>query len=141
MEQTKTKEFIKWVDSDYSVGINIIDDHHKVLLGLINEIYQSFMERKHLTVTAEVLGKLEEYARFHFAFEERIFNQIGYALAKEHIVEHRAFTTQIAIYKTQVATGVDATFSISNYLRGWLLNHISKEDKKYAPLFKKAGII
>jgi hemerythrin-like metal-binding domain len=141
MDNSNRYVFIKWDDASYSVQIKTIDDHHKVLLELINDIYGSFMQKKHLSSTAEILEKLEEYARFHFAFEERIFNQIGYPLKQEHIKEHRAFTDQIKQFKDQMASGVDATFSISNYLRDWLKVHIQLEDRKYAPLFKKAGII
>lgn len=140
METNKAKEFIKWADADYSVGIKTIDDHHKELLKLINQIYQSFMERRHLDVTADILGKLEDYARFHFSFEEKVFGQIGYQLKAEHIAEHRAFTNQIKAFKDQVASGFDATFGISNYLRDWLKNHIHTEDRKYAPLFKQHGV-
>lgn len=139
--ENKRYVFIKWDDANYSVDIKTIDDHHKVLLDLINEIYGSFMEKKHLSATAEILAKLEDYARFHFSFEERIFGQIGYQLKLEHIKEHRAFTDQIKKFKEQMASGYDATFSISNYLRDWLRSHIQLEDRKYAPLFKKAGIV
>ena len=141
MEKANRYVFIKWDDASYSVDIKTVDDHHKVLLDLINDIYGSFMEKKHASATSEILAKLEGYARYHFAFEERIFAQIGYALRADHIKEHRAFTDQIKLFKEQMASGFDATFGISNYLRDWLRNHIHKEDRKYAPLFKQAGIV
>lgn len=132
--------FIKWSDADYSTGLNTIDEQHKKLIDLINEIYQSFLDYRHLEVTADVLDKLEDYAKFHFAFEENLFRKLGYEEAEEHIAGHRAFTDKIQEFKRMMAAGTDATFTITNYLRDWLRTHIQKEDRKYAPLFQKGGI-
>lgn len=133
--------FIKWSDEDYSVGIKTIDDQHKELVKYINLIYQSLLDRNTKEVTAEVLQKLEDYAKFHFGFEERNFRMIGYDLIDEHIAEHRAFTDKVKEFKEAMLKGHDVVFSITNYLRDWLRNHIQKEDRKYAPAFQRAGIL
>ncbi|WP_320052399.1 bacteriohemerythrin [uncultured Acetobacteroides sp.] len=132
--------FIKWSDADYSVGIKTIDDQHKELIKYINQIYQSILDRNTKEVTIDVLGKLEDYAKFHFGFEEKIFSQIGYEFTEEHIAEHRAFTDKIKHFKDGMAKGHDVIFSITNYLRDWLRIHIQKEDRKYAPEFQKLGM-
>lgn len=140
MANLDTYIFIKWSDSDYSTGIKTIDDQHKQLLSLINEIYQSFLDYKHLEVTSSVLERLEDYANFHFAFEEKIFRQLSYPEMESHMESHRAFFERIQEFKKQMASGNDVTFGITNYLRDWLRTHIQKEDRAYAPLFQKAGI-
>ena len=132
--------FIKWSDVDYSVGIKTIDDQHKELIKYINQIYQSILDRNTKEVTIDVLGKLEDYAKFHFGFEEKIFSQIGYEFTEEHIVEHRAFTDKIKYFQEGMINGHDVIFSITNYLRDWLRIHIQKEDRKYALEFQKVGI-
>ncbi len=140
MNSTNTVVFIKWQDSEFSLGIKTIDDHHRVLVDLINEMYLAFMERKHSDITAQVLDRLEEYAAFHFSYEERVFSQVGYASRTEHIHHHRSFADKIGIFKAQSSAGLDATFSIINFLRDWLKTHIQVEDKKYVASFVKAGI-
>lgn len=133
--------FIKWSDTDYSVGIKTIDEQHKELIVLINQIYQALIDRNVQEVSAEVLDKLESYAKFHFGFEEMIFKKIGYEYSEEHILKHQAFTDQIKLFKEQMGNGQDVVFAITNYLRDWLRNHVQKEDKKYAIDFQKAGIV
>ena len=132
--------FIRWSDADYSVGIKTIDDQHKELIKYINQIYQSILDRNSKEVTPDVLANLEDYARFHFGYEEKIFNQIGYEFAEEHIAEHRAFSEKIEQFKEGIAKGHNVIFSITNYLRDWLRTHIQKEDRKYASEFQKLGI-
>lgn len=140
MANIDTYIFIKWSDSDYSTGIESIDEQHKQLIVLINEIYQSFLNFNHLEVTAQVLDKLEDYAKMHFEYEERLFKKLSYPESEGHIEKHHAFTDKIAEFKRQMESGIDATFSITNYLRDWLRLHIQAEDRNYAPFFKKHGI-
>lgn len=140
MEQSAAKEFIKWSDSEFGLGIATIDDHHQVLVALINEIYQAFMERKHADSIVEIIQKLEEYAVFHFSFEERLFDQVGYSQKSEHVIQHQAFVKRVDAFRDQVDAGIDATFGIVNFLRDWLKAHIQEEDRKYVNELRAAGI-
>lgn len=133
--------FIKWSDSEYGTGIETIDTQHKKLIELINEIYQSFLERRQADATAKVLDELEDYTKYHFGYEERLFKRFGYGHAEQHTASHTAFINKVKEFRKSMDAGVDVTFTVTNYLRDWLRRHIQHEDRMYAPLFKKEGII
>lgn len=140
MANLDTYIFIKWSDKDYSTGIKSIDDQHKKLIDLINEIYQSIIDYKRHEVTSSVLVKLQDYAQEHFAYEEKLFKQLGYEDSEDHIQKHRDFMNKVADFKQQVTVGGDVTFAVTNFLRTWLRTHIQNEDRHYAPFFIKNGI-
>jgi hemerythrin len=133
-------EFFPWKD-EYSVQIEEIDNQHKVLVGILNDMYEAFMRKEHIEKMNIFIEKLVEYAAFHFKVEERYFKQFSYSEMDKHMSEHSAFTDKIAQYKSTIEQGETImTMSIMSFLRDWLTNHIMVSDKKYVDCFHKNGI-
>ncbi len=128
-----------WTD-DLSVGIEEIDEQHKVLINLINELYRGIMEKHGSDVTIAVLEKLVEYTRIHFALEESLMRMLHYPNYEDHKKHHEMLLDQVNELVTKVKSGHHVTFELLHFLKNWLSKHIMEEDMVYAPFFLESGV-
>jgi len=70
-------KFTEWSDV-LSVGIDEIDSQHKALVYLVNEMHEAIHQRHGTDVTRDVLYKLADYTKIHFAVEETLMRILGY---------------------------------------------------------------
>jgi hemerythrin len=125
-------KFFVW-KPEYSVGILKIDDQHKRLLDIINELYTAFTENKTKERLGEILKMLLDYTEYHFSSEEQLFVEAQYEKKSEHIEEHKDFVLTIKQFMQDYNNGKGAvTYKLMNFLRNWLINHIQVNDQKYA---------
>jgi hemerythrin-like metal-binding protein len=120
------------------VGVHSINDQHKVLVEMIDNLYTEFYKG----ITDEFLNKLivelEKYAVYHFAYEEKFMKLYNYKDTKEHQLEHMKFVDEIKKYKETVSVAnKTVVIDLATYLKNWLLKHIMGTDKKYSKLFQE----
>ncbi|TCT22851.1 bacteriohemerythrin [Thiobaca trueperi] len=116
---------------EYSIGITVIDEHHRYLLGWINRIYDIINDNAGTAQIASALFALEQYARIHFQAEERLMAAHQSAGLERHRIEHRSFETELREWRAELAHNpFIAGMEMLDYLRTWLLNHILMEDKR-----------
>lgn len=137
---TRSTELVGWNDS-YKLGINSIDDQHKVLFGLINKLYLAYGKSRSKAELREVLVELLNYTKYHFGHEEKIFHRIGYASTQKHIEQHVKFINKVNSFKEEFERGdVSVALDVVHFLQDWLVSHIQRTDKAYAAEFKKHGV-
>lgn len=125
-----------------SVGIDEIDNQHKKLFKIANDLCDALMASAGKQVLGKTLDELIAYTKTHFAYEERIFAQTGYPGTPEHKKEHEDLTNQVIDVQKRFASGASAALSmeVMNFLRSWLINHIQGTDTKYVSHLKSHGI-
>lgn len=129
--------FITWKES-FSVGVPSIDDQHRNLVKMINNLFDEFYKG----ITDEFLGglikELEKYTVYHFSYEEKFMKLYNYQGFKEHKSEHDQFIEKIQDYKNTVSkNNKTAVIDFATFLKNWLLKHIMGTDKKYTKLFSE----
>ena len=131
---------IKW-DDKYSVGISIIDEEHKKLIGILNKAIFAKGHNDNPEEIREVLRKMINYAITHFATEETYMKKFNYSEYQNHKEEHRHFSTETIAYHDKVIKGdPQIANEIIEYLKRWLVNHIQVIDKKFIDCFKENGL-
>jgi len=131
---------LNWKD-EYSVNIKEIDDQHKKLVEMINELHEAMVQKKAKEVLGGVLSKLVSYAATHFANEERLMQGNGYPEFAGHKEKHEKMTAKvIALQKDWQAGKAALGIEVSQFLRDWLDKHILGTDKKYAPFLNSKGV-
>ncbi len=125
----------------YRVGIEIVDDQHKKLIALINELHEAMSLGEGSEVMEETLDELVEYTYTHFSSEENLMNIYHYPDLGKHKVEHEYFAKQVSNIKHNLERGssIAITLSTMNFLKDWLSNHILGTDMQYAPFLKEQG--
>ncbi len=127
---------ISWSDS-YSVNVPKIDAQHKKLFVLINDLHEAMSQGKGKDALGAILDGLLDYTRVHFADEEKMLAKVNYPDLPAQKAEHAAFILKISELQTDFRAGKAAmTMPVMAFLKDWLVNHILKNDKKYAPFMK-----
>lgn len=125
-----------------AVGVKILDDDHKKLVGMVNELYDAIQSGHGKDSLGKILDGLVDYTKVHFGHEEQFFSQTGYPEAAAHKKQHSDLTKQVADVQQKYKAGVNGTLSLEvmNFLKNWLVNHIQGSDQKYGPFLNGKGI-
>ncbi|MDR2080595.1 MAG: bacteriohemerythrin [Campylobacteraceae bacterium] len=120
----------------YELGISVIDNQHKRLVGYINELSAAVMTKDKRQI-AFILTGIIDYTISHFAFEEQLMAEAGYAMAGPHKKLHDSFVATISGYKKRFDEGYDIAGQLMAELQIWLTYHISNDDMDYKECVKK----
>ena len=125
-----------------SVGVKELDAHHQKIFSLLNSLYSSIAKADTKETSKNVLQELINYAQYHFAAEEKYFDQFNYDQKDEHQSQHRQYEQKMAQFIKDIETTPDFVFSykLLDFLEDWWLGHIGHEDKKYTQCFNSHGL-
>ena len=124
----------------FDTGIPEVDDQHKKLVGMINQL-ESAGALGSDAVDHEmglVLKKLVDYTQYHFESEERVMEEILFVERKEHSVKHKDLIKRITIFLLKLKEkGEISLDELMNFLRDWLVDHIMYEDSKIGVAYRQ----
>ena len=132
--------FIEW-DDGMSVGVKVLDDDHKFLMSLINDLHNAMMESKGREVMDEILGNLVDYTLIHFQREEKYFEETGYPDVEAHKRVHKTLTDKVLdIQEKHENSTFLMSLEVMEFLKDWWIEHIRGTDKKYTPYLNNAEV-
>lgn len=85
--------FLDWEDS-LSVKINSIDDQHKKLVSMINEFYDSIINRTNNDGLLKLIAEMKNYTVL-VSHEEKLMQQLKYPDYAQHKKEHDLFVAKV----------------------------------------------
>ncbi len=132
---------IDWTDS-MSVGVQLMDDHHKKLFDMFNRLHEAMKAGRGDVVIGNIMVELLEYTRYHFGEEEQMLQRIGYTQMEMHKGLHRKFISDLEGYDADVKKGM-AVFAATQLLNSsvaWFRDHVMTIDKGYTELAKQHGV-
>jgi two-component system NtrC family sensor kinase len=128
-------EAFVWSDR-FATGIESVDGQHRQLVDIVNQVGDRMVSGEALDEgEAQALFKrLADYARFHFADEERVM--IAGGLDPRHVElhrqHHRSFTEQVVTMWQARASMEHPAENLHGFLSAWLTYHILGEDQAMA---------
>ena len=131
-------EVVKW-SSTFSVGIKLIDEQHKGLLNLVNDLFNhvSGDEATERAYFQKVIQAAVNYVKVHFATEEKIMIATKFPGYLEHKKAHDTFVLTVVDNIRDFEAGKKFTLaSFTKFLKEWVLTHIAIMDKQYFTYFK-----
>jgi hemerythrin len=138
-EPTHLNTTFDWSD-EFSVAIPEIDEQHKVLFQLVNQLSAAIHQRHGSEACQAILGRLVEYTRIHFSLEESLMRMANYPGFVEHKQLHeRLIADVVALDEKMHAGKAKISFELLHFLRVWLTRHIQHDDKEYATFFRREG--
>ncbi|MDX9703287.1 MAG: bacteriohemerythrin [Candidatus Auribacterota bacterium] len=131
---------IEWNQS-YSVNVCEIDEQHKKLIALLNELYDAMKAGKSKDVLTKTLKGLIDYTVYHFGAEEKYMHKFNYPGYLSHKGEHEKLVRKVVDFQKEFEKG-NASISIDlmNFLKDWVSGHIQGTDKKYSSFFNQNGL-
>ena len=132
--------FFRWTN-EMSVKSQEIDQQHKQLVSILNELYQAFIDKEHIKKIGTIISKMSDYTKYHFDTEEKYFISFDFYDKGNHIMEHQDFKNKVNEFNQKYHANNGAlTYDVMNFLRNWLIKHIMETDQKYIECFTKHGV-
>lgn len=130
---------LQW-SKDLAIGHPIIDSDHQMLINIANDLAHATKSGASADVVGTALGRLVQYIETHFRREEALFMASGYPHKEKHLQNHRDIenlvqTFLIAFQKDPKSVDMN---KLMDFLKTWLVKHIGKLDKGYAPYVEVA---
>ena len=119
--------YIMWRHA-YSVGIESIDEHHKKILGIINELYEHMQNGTGEKEYKIVIAELKDYASYHFNLEETLMFEAKFPGAEVHKANHEEYRKKV---DTLAMAFKEQPEDLMVFLKEWWSFHILRVDKQY----------
>ncbi len=132
---------ITWRE-ELAVGVPSIDGQHKELISRFNALLTACNEGRGKEEVGQLLGFLRDYVAVHFFDEESLQQEKGYPGYAEHRLLHVEFVGRLDdLLRSYTSEGTSLTLVIqtNNMLIDWLINHISKVDRKIGDFLRANG--
>lgn len=130
----------QWRDS-YSVGVRQLDNEHRRLFELANQMYDAMYATKGPDVLGRILTELVDYTRTHLNNEERILQTYGYPDFPAHKRVHDDLTAKVEEYVERTKGGEGEVFiEVARFIGDWLRGHIQSVDRKYGGFLNEKGL-
>ena len=124
---------IKWRES-YETGIAEMDNEHRELIEIINQLYQMQREKKAYDELKNIYNRLLEYTRNHFLNEEKLMEDSNYPGLQQQKNSHAEFVAKLQEMENDLVSANESVAPVVyRFLREWWLDHIVGMDKDYGP--------
>jgi len=127
---------------DMSVNVAVLDDDHKKVFDMINELEEVIMAGHSREVLDKTLDRLMDYTMIHLKREEEYFARTGYLDAVPHMKEHERMVKRVENLRGRFKDGSTAQLSLElrSFLQNWWIAHIQGFDKLYVAFLNANGI-
>ncbi len=114
-----------------SVGFEEIDEDHRKLVGIFNELNRAVTAGESTDYLAATLEELINCTVWHFSHEERLMLKHRYAGIEEHKAEHSELIQSAKDLQRQLLqAGQGVAQEQITYLERWLTGHILTTDQQ-----------
>lgn len=123
---------IEWTPN-LTVGVASIDDQHKKLFDMADQLFEAGRNNKTKEFISEMLDFLDKYTKQHFQSEETYMRSINYPGYEDQRKMHADFIASLAkLRKDYDESGgnILVILNANQMVVDWLLKHISIEDKR-----------
>ena len=131
---------IVWSDN-YSVGVPELDEQHKKIVEVINELNTNTDLTSQSDKLHNILGRIIIYAQNHLDYEESLLKKHAYPHYEDHLSKHQEYKKKVSDFAVELLEyREEMPTKFLNYLNHWWVDHILKEDMKYKSFFEEKSI-
>lgn len=131
---------VEWI-TKFNLGINEIDDQHKRLIEIMNKLCNAINTGDEAEAISGIIKEMWDYAHYHFALEEKYFDEFHYEKAEAHIAWHREFMKKVETLAKEYDEGKKSvSIDALSFLGGWFIDHTQTFDREYVPTFRAHGL-
>ncbi len=120
----------------YKLGIEMVDNHHRNLINIVNELFDALTKGVKPEIIEHFIKRLRVFSLSHFRSEEEFMLKHKYPDLLAHKIIHKNFIDKIDEFTKKIGKEFIGKELIT-FLVTWLIDHILKEDKKYADFILK----
>lgn len=121
---------LEWKDH-YSVGVASMDDEHREMIDLINDVYEKLGSTPDAEAIESCLEEIFNTISLHFALEERIMRDSGYSEYEDHKDDHEDLLDDIRdLMDSYAADPTDGAWQLKLRLSDWFGKHFATFDAR-----------
>lgn len=120
---------MKWNES-FSVGVAEIDAQHRKLVEMLGNLLEEMKKGQGKAVLTKTIEDMLNYAKEHFATEEKYMKLYNYPDSLKHKKEHERFVEASKSFYENYVNGSLTAIDLMNFLKNWLVEHILGSDKR-----------
>jgi len=128
-------EICPW-DKKFETGIELIDEQHKQLFQILNELTSHLGNRSGPKALNKAFNDLAEYADYHFKTEDKVWGQYlkDDNWFADHDRQHKSFFADVISLKNEEKNKPldDVIQNIVFFLSRWAARHILDSDRRMA---------
>lgn len=129
-------DIITW-DETYSVGIDLLDQQHKKIVSIINQLITHNELDVRSEAISDLLSDLTQYAHNHFLTEEAVLEKFNYDSIDDQKKEHKEYRLKIVNFcMDTVDHKISVPQNLKEYIYHWWKDHILISDMAYKPFFE-----
>jgi len=136
--KTYVNSFV-WKDR-YSLGVEKMDDEHKILIEKINNLVLGINKGSQKSTIKRLFVDLAEYTKSHFADEEAYMASISYPDLRQHQEIHKRLLNQVTEFEGQIERSDFEPTTLISFLNDWLIKHILAVDMRYADFSRSSEL-
>lgn len=133
-----------------AVGVEAIDEDHRQLIDLINQVQAIFAKGGTVGELTLALEALYNYTQRHFAREEAVMKKSGFPELADHVQAHHELidrlnnlTEKVLLAHSRSATARDLPKAeqqaLMRLLRQWLISHVIQKDLRLRDYLSARG--
>lgn len=121
---------IEWKE-EYSIGNASVDEEHELLITQINKLYQQLNQPLDTMVIESMLSDIQTDISTHFALEELLMQEAGFAEFEDHKQDHERLLDQIGDMIFHFTEDPESGRELLiNRLSDWFSNHFRGFDSR-----------
>ena len=123
---------LKWSKS-ISVGIEEIDQQHRDLFSIINDLIHIYKQPGHRNEILRILHAMMKYTERHFSTEDEFMTLYEFPKYLDHRKEHTDYLSKINVFLDGYEKGQDdLPKDMLMFLTTWWRDHTSGSDMDFA---------
>jgi hemerythrin-like metal-binding protein len=127
---TAAVPMLEWTP-EFAVHVPEIDRDHQFEFGLVNRLHEAMLAGQGAEILGTLLAELTNFARKHFAHEEKIMAAMGYPEMRAHVKQHDRIRRRVAEVEARFERGETAiTIELMLFLSDWIRNHTMIADRR-----------
>jgi hemerythrin-like metal-binding protein len=131
--------YMEWTPA-LEVGFAKIDEDHRELIEVLNQLHADLDQGKDRAELAKVLNFLRDYTVGHFQTEEALMIRYGYPGAAAHFAAHAELVLKVCDFIVEFRAGrVALTEALTEFLGTWLAEHILGRDRELGAYLRARG--
>ncbi len=133
-------EIFPWSEH-FETGIADIDQQHRRLVSLLNQVASAVVEDSTDINLDQLLDELTAYAHYHFEDEEALWARFleGEKVLADHRKYHSGFVEKVGELYQSRQCRQETLHEILSFLTHWLARHILQNDREMALIIERMG--
>ncbi|MCX8172843.1 MAG: bacteriohemerythrin [Archaeoglobaceae archaeon] len=127
-------------NENFNVGVEEIDEQHKKLVEMLSNLLSEMKRGQGKILISKTIEEMMNYAKVHFATEEKYMALYKYPNFAYHKKEHEKFIESAKNFYENYMKGNLTAVELMNFLKNWLVEHILGSDKNLGKFVSEVNL-